>query len=253
MHKISQVKKTRIKNPILIEGLPGIGNVGKIAVDFMVDNLKARKIYEIESTHFPHAVFINEDNLVDLPIMEIYHKRIKNKDVLFLAGDIQPIDENSCYTFCNEILNLFEKLEGKEIITLGGIGLQKIPEEPRVFCTANDSKIVKRYMTKNLNNNIYGVVGPIVGVSGLLVGLSKKRNLQAIALLAETFNHPNYLGIKGAKELLKVLNKKLNLDLNLDVIEDEILEIEKEIKNKVKNINAVKSKKTIAKDTNYFG
>ena len=30
----------KLKNPILVEGLPGIGNVGKLAVDFMIDDLK---------------------------------------------------------------------------------------------------------------------------------------------------------------------------------------------------------------------
>ena len=42
-------KKPNLKNPVLIEGLPGIGNVGKIVVDFMVDELKAQKVYEIYS------------------------------------------------------------------------------------------------------------------------------------------------------------------------------------------------------------
>ena len=253
MHRIKKIKDAKLKNPILIEGLPGIGNVGKIAADFMIDNLKAKKIYEIESNNFPHAVFINEENLVELPMIEIYHKNINNQDILFLVGDIQPIDESSCYNFCNEILDLFVNIKGKEIITLGGIGLQKIPENPKVFCTANDSKIIKRYMTRNLSNNIYGVVGPIVGVSGLLVGLSKKRDVPSIALLAETFSHPNYLGIKGAKELLKILNKKLNLNLDFNVLQDEITEIEKEIKTKIRNINAIKSKGIASKDTDYFG
>ncbi len=40
--KINQVNKLpNLKDAILIEGLPGIGNVGKIALDFMVENLKA--------------------------------------------------------------------------------------------------------------------------------------------------------------------------------------------------------------------
>jgi len=32
-------KPLKLKNPILIEGLPGIGNVGKIAIDYIIDNL----------------------------------------------------------------------------------------------------------------------------------------------------------------------------------------------------------------------
>ena len=39
--------KLKLNKPIFIEGLPGIANVGKIAVDFMIDELKAKKLYSI--------------------------------------------------------------------------------------------------------------------------------------------------------------------------------------------------------------
>ena len=53
----------KLKNPILIEGLPGIGNVGKIAVDFLIDQLKHKIMYTIYSTSFPHSVFVNDGNI----------------------------------------------------------------------------------------------------------------------------------------------------------------------------------------------
>ena len=37
-------KVPKLNNPVLIEGLPGIGNVGKIAIDFIVEELKAQKL-----------------------------------------------------------------------------------------------------------------------------------------------------------------------------------------------------------------
>src|SRR3989344_7209715 len=96
---IKELKKKlkKQKNAILIEGLPGMGNIGKIAVDFLIDSLKAEKICEIYSSSFPHSVFINEDNLVELPKIEIFYKKQKKRDILFLGGDIQPMDEESCY------------------------------------------------------------------------------------------------------------------------------------------------------------
>ena len=86
--KITQSGKLpKPHNTILIEGLPGIGNVGKVAVDFLIDELKAKKIYEITSYTFPHSVFVNEDNLVELPVVEVFYKQIKKKDILLLGGD----------------------------------------------------------------------------------------------------------------------------------------------------------------------
>ena len=50
----------RLHNPILIVGLPGIGNVGKITVDFIIDKLNAKKIYDI-NTNYISFVYINEE------------------------------------------------------------------------------------------------------------------------------------------------------------------------------------------------
>jgi len=250
---IKQIQEKKLNNAVLIEGLPGIGNVGKIAIDFIIDNLDAEKVFEIYSDNFPHAVFVNEDNLVELPNISIYHKKIGNNDFLFLAGDIQPIDEGSCYEFCHKILDLMEKNNVKEVITMGGIGLQRIPENPVVYCTSNTKKIIKKYKTLNLNNKIYGVVGPIIGVSGLLIGLSKDRNIPAIAMLAETFGHPTYLGIKGARAILKILNEKLGLNVDLKQLNEEIVEIEKEIKTKTKQLSILQKKKSPKTEINYIG
>lgn len=232
--EIKQVAKAKIQNPILIEGLPGMGNVGKIAVDFLIDALKAKKIYELFSYDLPHCVFVNEENVVELPSIEIYHKTIKNRSILLLAGDIQPISESSCYEFCNKILDTFQihKGRGKEVITLGGIALPRIPRDPQVYCTGTSKSVVNRYRSL-VNTNMHGVVGPIVGVSGLLTGLAGKRNIPAVTLLAETFGHPSYLGIKGARKLLNVLQKQLNISLDLSELDDDILELEKSLLTKV--------------------
>ena len=202
-------KKPKLRNPILIEGLPGIGNVGKVAVDFLIDELKASKMYEITSDTFPHSVFVNEDNLVELPKIEIFYKKFGNKkqDLVLLGGDVQPVDEISRYELTEKILDLTEQFKGKEIITLGGIGLAEIPKKPKVYCTGNSKKIIQKYKNRMVNNKLYGVVGRIVGVSGLLIGLATRRKIEAISFLSETYGHPMYLGIKGAIEILKVLDK----------------------------------------------
>ena len=257
--KILKLSKDKPKNPILIEGLPGIGNVGKITVDFLISELKAKKMYEMFSYTFPHSVFVNEKNLVDLPKIEIYYKKMPKNDLLFLSGDIQPVDEVSSYEFCEKILDILQSYKTKEIITLGGIGLLEMPKKPRIFCTGNNKEIIKKYKKDTeLNDKIYGVVGPIIGVSGLLIGLAEKRKISAIALLAETLGHPLYLGVKGAREQLKVLNKKLNLKLNLDKLDKEIKDVEEELIRKTTDISAVSKQLALKnagkrKDTSYIG
>ncbi len=259
--KITTFGKTPVlRNPILIEGLPGIGNVGKVAVDFLVDELEAKKINSFTTHTFPHSVFVNEQNLVELPLIELYYKKMDGRDLLLLVGDVQPIDEVSCYEFCEEVLKLLSAYHGNEIITIGGIGLQDIPKNPKVYVTGNSKRLIAKYKADTeLISKLYGVVGPIVGVSGLLVGLAAKSKVDAVCLLAETFGHPMYLGIKGAREILKVLNGKLSLNIKFNELDKEIAEIEKGL-SKSGDISAILKQQTLKKlkaqlgeDVSYIG
>ncbi len=247
-------KLPRLRNTVLIEGLPGIGNVGKIAVDFLIEELKCKKLFEITSHSFPHSVFVNEDNLIEIPMIEIYYTKLKKNDILFLTGDVQPIDEISSYEFCEKILEMFKQLNGKEIITLGGIGLQDVPKTPIVYCTGNSKEMVTKYKKgTKINTEPYGVVGPIIGVTGLLLGLSKRKKVPAIALLAETIGHPMYLGITGAREILKILNKKLDLNFNIKKLDKEIASIEGEMLKTTKELSDVQKNLALKKVRNKFG
>ncbi|MBW3012937.1 PAC2 family protein [Candidatus Woesearchaeota archaeon] len=237
---VQTLKVKKLNKPVLIEGLPGIANVGKIAVDFMIDNKKAKKLYELASYDLPHSVFIQENSLVALPKLEIYLLSTKERDILFLAGDVQPINEYGCYTFCEKILEICQKHGVKEIVTLGGIGLGKVPSKPKVYATANNKNVIAKFKkVGNINTKPYGVIGPVVGVTGLLVGLAAKKKLSAIALLAETFAHPMYLGMQGAREILDILNKMYNLKLDLKNLEKEIKEIEDELMLRTKELTKV--------------
>ncbi|MCH7902799.1 PAC2 family protein [archaeon] len=238
--KVGTVPK--LKNPILIEGLPGIGNVGKVAVDFIIEELNAKKVFNIISYSMPHSVFVNEDNLVELPSISVYAAKTSKRDILFVAGDAQPIDEVSSYSFSDSVLNLLRSFKGKEVVTLGGIGLPSVPKNPKVYCTGTSKEFVRKYIKgTSVNPKLYGVVGPIIGVSGLLLGLAKREKMDAVSLLAETYGHPMYLGIRGAREIVKILNKKLALGIDIKELDQEIQQLEDEATKKSKAVDLPKS------------
>tara|TARA_Y100000310_G_scaffold340574_1_gene436893 strand:- start:9125 stop:9904 length:780 start_codon:yes stop_codon:yes gene_type:complete len=220
LNKTSSMKKG---NSILIEGLPGVGNVGKIAVEYLIGALNAKKVYEINSEDLPHYAFVNEDNLIELPTVEIYSAKINGKNIMLLSGDIQPQSESSCYSFCNNILDTFEKSKGEEIITLGGIAMKDLSNNPEIYLTANNKNMLKKYKTNERSGReLHEFIGPIVGVTGILPGLARKRNIPAVTMLIETFENPNHVGITEAKKIIKHLNKKLNLKLKEKIIEKDL-------------------------------
>jgi proteasome assembly chaperone (PAC2) family protein len=253
MWQITHINKTpKVKSAILIEGLPGIGNTGKIAADYIFDQTKPKEILDFYSFSLPHSAFVNQNNLVELPKIRIGYFKRKNKNFFLLYGDIQPIDEASSHSFCNEILKFCKENNIKEVIALGGIGMAQPPKTPKIYITGNNKEIIKKYSTKDTRSKIVGIVGPIIGATGLLVGLAAKYDINAVAYLAESFAHPLHVGIKEAYELLKLMNETLSLDLNLKDFQKDISRLEKEQTIKIKELSEMRSQ-TTQKETSYIG
>ena len=220
-------KVPKLKDPILIEGLPGIGNVGKLAVEHLIDSIDASKFAEIYSKDFPPQVFINPDGTIELVKNEFYYWKAKKKDqrdLVLLTGDYQGLSSHGQYELVEKILDIVEELGVKEMFTLGGYGLGQDIERPKVLCATTDVHLVKK-MKK------YGAVfkknepgGGIVGASGLILGLGKLRGLEGTCFMGET---PGYLvDPKSAKAVLKILMKITKIDVNLSALEKKAKEIE---------------------------
>ena len=235
-------KKPKLKNPLLIEGLPGIGNVGKLAVEHLIDSIKAIKFAEIHSKDFPPQVFINTDGTIKLVNNEFYYwkaKKRNQRDLILLTGDYQGLSSQGQYELVEKILDISEELGAKEMYTLGGYGLGHEIEEPKVLCATTDKNLVKE-MKK------YGAVfkknepgGGIVGASGLLLGLGKLRGFKGTCFMGET---PGYLvDPKSAKAVLKIIMKITNIDVNLSALEKKAREIES-IATQLKEMESMSSK-----------
>ena len=70
--EIIKIEDVKLKDAILLEGLPGVGNVGKLAAMHLIEELKAKKCMEIYSSHFPPQVLIDDDvGMVILTIQTI--------------------------------------------------------------------------------------------------------------------------------------------------------------------------------------
>ncbi|MBW2987908.1 hypothetical protein DRJ48_00105 [Candidatus Woesearchaeota archaeon] len=253
--QVTQLNKVpKLCNSVLVEGLPGIGNVGKIALDFIIEQIKPVEIYDFYSHSMPHSVFVNQDNLVELPKLRLLAlRRARKPSLVFLAGDIQPVDEVSSHEFVETLLDMADSLDIKRIVTLGGIGMSRLPREPKVYVTGNSKDAVKEFSDNTTKRNLVGVVGPIVGVTGLLPGLAAKRNIPAVAYLVESFAHPLHVGIKEARVLLKLLNKKLNLGIKLESFDKGIRDLEKTLRLKTREIKAAPKPISSVKETSYIG
>ena len=64
---LKQPEEVGLENPVFIEGLPGIGHVGKLVADHLVNELETVKVVEIYSHYFPPQVMVEEDGTIKMP------------------------------------------------------------------------------------------------------------------------------------------------------------------------------------------
>jgi uncharacterized protein len=217
----------KLDNPVLIEGLPGIGNVGKLAVEHLIDSIGATKFAEFYCKDFPPQVFINPDGTIELVKNEFYYWEAKKKNqrnLILLTGDYQGLSSQGQYELVDTILEFSKKLGVKEIYTLGGYGLGQEIRKPKVLCATTHKKLVAE-MKKHgavFKKNEPG--GGIVGASGLLLGLGKLKGFKGVCFMGET---PGYLvDPNSAKAVLKIIKSLTGVEVDLLALEEKAKEIE---------------------------
>src|SRR5713226_2089488 len=96
----------KLEDPIFIEGLPGIGNVGKLAAEHLKDELKAVKFAEIYSKFFPPQVLVLEDGRVKLVNNEFHYVKRDGagRDLIIMTGDYQGLTPEGQYELSDFVL-----------------------------------------------------------------------------------------------------------------------------------------------------
>lgn len=230
---IKELEKPKLKDPLFIEGLPGVGNVGRIAAGYLVEELKAKKFAELYSSHFMPFVLLHQSSEVHVLKNEFYYWKAKEKnqrDLIILIGDSQSVDPEGHYEIVNTILDYVEKFGVKEIITLAGLSIGEMVEKPKVVGAVSDVEMIKKYEKYGIDFEAGSRVGTIVGASGLIIGLGKVRGMKGVCLLGETAGFPIIPDQKSAEALLKVVVKILNVKIDTTKIEKKVKEMEEFIK-----------------------
>ncbi len=220
---IKEFMQIEPNNPVLIEGLPGLGLVGKIALRYMIKQLKAKKIAYLYSPHFPYFVLVNKKGNVRLLRGAFYYYKNPNgpNDIILFTGDSQSQTIEGQYEIADRILDFSEKYNIKTIATIGGYRMEP-KEKPKVFIAATSQEILDKALQAGATLSTSG--SPIVGTAGLILGLARFKKINALCLLGETRGYlPDPL---AAKSVLEVLKSTFNFDLDLTGLNEEIARAE---------------------------
>ena len=168
-------KEPTVKNPVLIEGFPGIGLVGNIASQYIVNELNMTYLGAMSSKFFPPlAVLLG--GIVNMPV-RIYEQ--VEKQLVVITADI-PIHPLASYDIGKEIVSWAESIKAKEMVCLAGITVMS--EEHRVFAAVSTKEMLERIKDKA---EIFEL-GTITGITGSIMNECRMRKMPAICLLGET-------------------------------------------------------------------
>jgi proteasome assembly chaperone (PAC2) family protein len=168
-------------NPVFVVGLPGVADIGRMASSFLIDFVNGKLFAEYYSQFFPDYVIVN-DGVCRLPRVEFYESADSAPNLILLKGDGEiAFDEpQAYYCVCDDIVRFALKLKAEKIFVLGGV---RAEGEDVIYATATTPAL-----TRNLEKEGAKILRKVelLGMDGLILGLSKLRGLEASGIFGAT-------------------------------------------------------------------
>ncbi|RZD43857.1 MAG: hypothetical protein CXT70_00610 [Methanobacteriota archaeon] len=113
------------EHTLMLIAFPGVGNVGKAAIDAV-------------NTSLPPLACLDEDGLLAPPHYTLSSiESTTGKMILTLTGSTQPVDPNSQGMLANEIMKFFMEQGVSELVVMAGLGSE--PSRKETFIVASNA------------------------------------------------------------------------------------------------------------------
>jgi uncharacterized protein (TIGR00162 family) len=208
-------EKPKLNDPILIEGLPGIGFVANIAVSHLINELKAKRFAEIVSASFQDFAVTTETGGTRSPLNELYYIKREDggRDLILWHGNTQALTTFGQYELCGKVLDIVQELGCRFVISIGGFKKDEVQAVPTIYSAGTDVETMKDAL--DLGTKV--MVGHVFGIAGILIGLARLRNLKGFALLVDTLGM--YPDANATRFALAALGKYLSLNVDLSKLD----------------------------------
>jgi len=235
------INRIEPKNPVLVAGWPGMGNVAYGAVMYLKESLKAVKFAEILSDNIFYQTGVQIINGIasvpELPKSEFFYYKNEEgfDDLIIFAGESQPVMEKE-YELAKKVIDISILYNVKELFTFAATPVNITHHsKPQVWGVSTDKDIINNFSNYGVKIMTQGHIG---GLNGLLLGVGSKRGIKGTCFLGEI---PFYTAkIENPRSSLSVLRvfmryTGINIDLNnlikmAQFVEEEIDRLSKTTK-----------------------
>lgn len=225
----SKIKTTSLKKPIFFVGMPGIGLVGKLALETMVKHYSADHVIDLFPKDLPPRVTIDTSGMPEFMKIGLYHAFDSqcNRDLFFLIGDIQPQSMDGQYEFAEFVSELAIKYKAEILVACAASVTLYLQEDPLVRVAGNSKETIDFFIDHPKAERFRE--GTITGANGLIPTVAWKfYNIKSAILLADTtrlieqvFN----IDPRASKVLLELLKDRYNLSIDPSVLDSKIEEL----------------------------
>jgi len=231
--------KKRPTSPIIIEGFPGLGFVGTIAVEYLIEHLQAERIGQIESKKISPVAAIHNQQIM-APLGIFYAKKY-NIVLVHALSNIAGLE----WDLAEIIAQLAKQVKAKEIISLEGVSSPQPSEGTGLqsfFYTTKPNKKLTSLEASELKEGI------VMGVSGAL--LLKDKTTPITCIFSETKS--SLPDSRAAANVIQVIDQYLGLKVDYKPLERKADEFEAKLKGLITQTKRAVDQKQ-KKDLDYFG
>ena len=204
--EIRMIKEVNMANSTFIEGFPGIGLVGPMAVSYMIDKLKMDYVGYIESDGFPPIISIHAGN--PMPPMRIYFSK-EFKIVSIFAEFAIPI--HLIHELSDKIYQFIRDNKIVKIIGIGGFPAPQ-PDSKVLLAIMSDNGLINDIKKSGMEPILEGVSAGVGPMLILKAQVDKIPSLNILVPVDQNIIDPLY-----AEVAITAINKLM--DLNIDITE----------------------------------
>ncbi len=215
--EIKEIEKAKLKNPVIIEGFPGIGMVGTISSSYLAEHMQLKLIGYFASSHFPPIASIH--NYVPVSPARIYAS--EKHDLIILFSEF-IIPAEIVYALSEKIIEFAKEKKARAIYSLAGIATEQ-PND-KIYGIVSTPEMAKILGTKGIELIKEGATQ---GVSGVLIAQCASEKIPAANLMVQTALP---LDPAGSARLLNKLSEVTGIPFDTKELTAEGQKIEERMK-----------------------
>lgn len=192
MARVVEHRAVELDEPVLVEGLPGVGLVGKIAADHLVEQFDMSYVAAVQCDGLPEVAVYEEGDRTIRPPVRLYAD--EQRDLLVLQSDV-PVSPSAAEEFAACVTGW---LDGHDAL---GIYLSGLDEEkgdlPAMYGIGSGagSEILAEHGVDPPSEN-----GLVSGPTGALLAEARLQELNSVGLVVQA--NSNFPDPEAARVLL---------------------------------------------------